>query len=78
MSLASQVPELKAQGVQEAARDPNSKVTSEDAQNVIVEESKKAGVPAYRFDPSASPAEKAAAASAVSLPKAQLLACSHP
>ncbi len=46
----------------EAARDPNSNVTSDDAQKVMVDESKKAGVPAYRFDPNASPEEKAAAA----------------
>jgi hypothetical protein len=54
--------ELKAEGVEEAARDPQSNVTSEDAQKVMADESKKAGVAAYRFDPNASPEEKAAAA----------------
>ena len=59
--------ELKAQGVEEAARDPNSKVTSADAMKVMGDESKKAGIPAYSFDPNASPEEKSAAAKA-SLP----------
>ena len=69
MFHSSQAPELKAQGVEEAARDPNSNATSEDAQKVIADESKKAGVPAFRFDPNAPPEEKAAAAKAVrSLP----------
>ena len=60
--MASSVPEIKAAGVEEAARDPNSNVTSDDAKNVIAEESKKAGIPAYKFDPNASPEEKKAAA----------------
>ena len=59
---SSHAAELKAQGVEEAARDPNSNTTSDDAQRLIAEESKKAGVPAYKFDPNATPAEKAAAA----------------
>jgi hypothetical protein len=44
MSAASQAGELKAQGVVEAAQDPNSSVTSADAQRKIVAESQKAGV----------------------------------
>ena len=63
--LRSHAAELKAQGVEEAARDPNSKVTAEDAEKVMADESKKAGVAAYRFDPNASPEEKAASARAV-------------
>ena len=59
--------ELKAQGVEEAARDPNSNVSSEDVQKVLADESKKAGIAAYSFDPNASPEDKAAAAHA-SLP----------
>jgi hypothetical protein len=59
--------ELKVEGVTEAARDPNSKVTADDAQKVMEDEVKKAGVPAYRFDPDASPEDKAAAARAVSV-----------
>ncbi len=48
------------------AQDPNSSVTSDDAQKKMVEESKKAGVPAFIFNPNASPEEKAAQARAVS------------
>ena len=57
--------ELKAQGVVEAAQDPNSKVTAEDAQREIVAQSKNAGIPAFQFDPDASPEEKRAQAKAV-------------
>lgn len=60
--------ELKTAGVVEASRDPNSNVSPEDAQRKMVEESKKAGVAAFTFDPDASPEEKAAQAKAVSLP----------
>ena len=58
--------ELKTQGVVEAAQDPDSGVTSADAQQKIVAESKKAGVAAFTFDPDATPEEKAAQARAVS------------
>ncbi|EXJ83641.1 hypothetical protein A1O1_07265 [Capronia coronata CBS 617.96] len=54
--------ELKAQGAIEAAQDPNNAVTAEDAQRVIVDESRKAGSTALHFDPDASPEEKAAQA----------------
>ncbi|KAL8942831.1 MAG: hypothetical protein Q9216_001446 [Gyalolechia sp. 2 TL-2023] len=54
--------ELKSQGAIEAARDPNSGATSQDAQHVMAAESKKAGVEAYEFDPNASPEAKAAQA----------------
>ncbi len=63
--FSSQAAELKAQGVEEAARDPNSKVTSDDVQKVLANESERAGITAYRFDPDASPEEKAEAARAV-------------
>ena len=66
MSSASQVPEIKAQAIQEAARDPGTNVTSDDAQKTFADQSKQAGIPAYKFDPNASPAEKAAAARDVS------------
>lgn len=64
MSLEKSAGELKAQGVVEAAQDPNSSVTADDAQQKIVTESRKAGVPAFTFDPDASPEEKAAQARA--------------
>ena len=64
--LSSFSSELKQQGAAEAARDPNSSVTAEDAEHVLVEESKKAGATALQFDPDATPEEKAAQAKAVS------------
>lgn len=71
--LSSFKGELKSQGAEEAARDPNSSVTADDAQRVMVDESKKAGAPALTFDPSASPAEKQAQARAVSCHARNLL-----
>jgi hypothetical protein len=58
--------EIKTQGAVEMARDPSSSVTADDAQKKMVEESKKAGVPAFTFDPNATPEQKAAQARAVS------------
>lgn len=58
MSTEQAALELKQQGAIEAAQDPNSSVTSDDAQKKMVEESKNAGVAAYSFDPDASPEEK--------------------
>lgn len=57
--------ELKSQGAIEAARDPNSGATSQDALHVMAAESKNAGVEAYEFDPNASPEAKAAQARSV-------------
>ncbi|EXJ87509.1 hypothetical protein A1O3_04469 [Capronia epimyces CBS 606.96] len=56
--------ELKAQGAIEAAQDPNSAVTADDAERVMLNESKKAGSTALHFDANASPEEKAAQAGA--------------
>jgi hypothetical protein len=61
--------ELKAQGVEEASRDPESNVTAEDAERKLVEEATKAGAQAYQFDPNASPEEKAAQARSVGWPR---------
>lgn len=58
--------ELKSQGAAEAARDPNSDTTSQDAQHVMAAELKQAGVEAFEFDPNASPEAKAAQARSVS------------
>lgn len=58
--------ELKQQGAIEASRDPQSSVTAEDAERKILEETKAAGVNAFRFDPDATPAEKKAQAREVS------------
>lgn len=56
--------ELKQQGAIEAANDPNSSVTVQDAERAIVNETKKAGGHAFMFNADASPAEKAAQAAA--------------
>lgn len=58
MSTAKEANELKQQGAIEAAQDPNSSVTADDAQKKMVEESQSAGVTAFTFDPKASPEEK--------------------
>lgn len=65
--------ELKQQGAIEAAQDPDSQVTADQAQKEIVERSKNAGVAAFQFDPDASPEEKAAQAKAVSHPPGRML-----
>ena len=65
-SLGSHAKELKQQGALEAAQHADNPVTAQDAEKVMVEESKKAGAAAFQFDPNASPAEKAAQAGAVS------------
>ena len=64
-NLNSQAGELKSQGAAMAAQDPDNKVTAEDAEGVMTDESKKAGIPAFRFDPDATPEEKAAQARSV-------------
>ncbi|KAH7417184.1 C2 domain-containing protein [Cadophora sp. MPI-SDFR-AT-0126] len=64
MDASSNAAELKMQGVLEAAQDPNSSITAEDAEQRIVAESQKAGVAAFSFDPDASPEQKAAQARA--------------
>ena len=66
-NLNSRAGELKSQGAAMAAQDSNNKVTPEDAEAVMADESNKAGIPAFRFDPDASPEEKAAQARSVTL-----------
>jgi hypothetical protein len=73
MSANGSAAELKVQGVEESARDPNTSTTANDAQRKIVDESKKAGVAAFTFDPNATPEQKAAQARAVS----NLVLCSN-
>ncbi|KAI9680981.1 MAG: hypothetical protein M1829_001061 [Trizodia sp. TS-e1964] len=64
MMQPSQVAELKQRGAIEAAQDAGSKVTAEDAEKKIAEETAKAGDQLYQFDPDASPEAKAAQARA--------------
>ena len=64
-NLTSRAEELKAEGAVQAAQDPDSGVNSQDAQQVMANEAKKAGVAAFQFDPDATPEEKAAQARSV-------------
>jgi hypothetical protein len=68
-SVAAEKTELKEEGVIEAAtelaQDPQSKVNPDTVEEKLVEETREAGVPAYQFDPDASPEAKAAAAQSV-------------
>ncbi|KAK6948278.1 hypothetical protein Daesc_010042 [Daldinia eschscholtzii] len=64
MATEREANELKQQGALEASRDPEPGVTSDAAQKKLVEESRNAGVPAFTFDPDASPEEKRAQARA--------------
>ena len=73
--MASSEAEIKAQGAVEMANDPNSSVTANDAEKKIVEESQKAGVAAFHFDPDATPEQKAAQARAVSLDTHPHISC---
>jgi len=72
MAAPSHDSELKQQAALNAARDPDSSVTSEHAGHKLVEEARKGGSAAYRFDPDASPEEKAAQAKAVGLSRFSL------
>lgn len=62
MATEQSANELKQQGALEASRDPQSSVSAEDAEKKILEETKSAGVAAFKFDPDATPAEKQAQA----------------
>ncbi|KAF2655015.1 tricalbin [Lophiostoma macrostomum CBS 122681] len=64
MATASQAHELKQQGALEAARDPDSGVTAQAAENTVLEEARKGGSAALQFDPNATPEEKRAQARA--------------
>lgn len=66
-SLGSQAKELKQRAAVEAAQDQNSRVTAQEAEEIMIDESKKGGAAAFQFDPYASPEEKAAQAEAVSI-----------
>lgn len=65
MATLSRAAELKQQGALEAARDPDSSVTAEQAEDKVLHEARNAGSAAYKFDPDATPEEKAAQAKAV-------------
>lgn len=64
--IHGRVHELKQEGAIQAAQDPDSNVSAEDAEQVMLNESKRAGTAAFQFDPNASAEEKKAQAKAVS------------
>ena len=68
--------ELKQQGAIEAAQDPNSSVTADQAQKKIVADSEQLGVTAFTFDPNASAADKAAQAREVRPSSQAICLCS--
>ncbi|KOS18733.1 Uncharacterized protein ESCO_000750 [Escovopsis weberi] len=61
--------EAQQQAFIDAAQDPRSTVTADDVQKVIVDQAKRAGVPAFSFDPRASVEEKRAQAAAAVPPE---------
>jgi hypothetical protein len=58
--------ELNHQGAVDAARDPQISIEVEDTERKLIQETKKAGLQAYQFDPNASPEAKAAQVRSVS------------
>ncbi|KAL1596613.1 Tricalbin-2 [Paraconiothyrium brasiliense] len=64
MATMQRASELKQQGAIEAAQDPNSSVTADQAGDKVLQEARKGGSAAFKFDPNASPEEKAAQAKA--------------
>ncbi|KAF1981931.1 tricalbin [Aulographum hederae CBS 113979] len=60
MASGGRASELKQQGALEAAQDPNSSVSASQAEQMVVDETKKAGGAAFQFDPNATAEEKAA------------------
>jgi hypothetical protein len=65
---AREAAELKQQGVIEAAQNPDSSVTADDAEKEIVNQSRNAGITALTIDPNASPEQRRAQARAVNTP----------
>jgi Ca2+-dependent lipid-binding protein len=62
MATATQEAELKLQGAIEAAQNPESQVTADDAERKIVEDSTRAGVLAFHLDTNATAEERLAQA----------------
>ncbi|PKY00542.1 putative membrane bound C2 domain protein [Aspergillus campestris IBT 28561] len=66
--IKGQEHELRQEGAIEtavqAAQDPQAEAAAEAAETVLVDETRKAGLPAFQFDPATSPEDKAAAAEA--------------
>lgn len=77
MATEQSANELKQQGALEASRNPESSVSAEDAEKKVLEDTRSAGVAAFRFDPDATPAEKKAQAREVGAYSA-IAAPAHP
>ncbi|RMZ68452.1 membrane bound c2 domain [Pyrenophora seminiperda CCB06] len=64
MATESRESELKQQGVLDAAKDPDSSITAQQAEGAMVKEAQAGGSAAFQFDPNASPEQKRAQARA--------------
>lgn len=64
MATQSRESELKQQGVLDAAKDPNSTITAQQAEQSVLDQARAGGSAAFHFDPNASPEEKRAQARA--------------
>lgn len=62
---ADRAHELKAEGALQAAADPDTPVTADQAEQVALHQAKAAGAAAFEFNPDADPEEKAAQLKAV-------------
>ena len=60
------IEDQKHDAVIQDAQNPDTKTTSEDAEQALINDTKRAGGAAFQFDPDASPEEKAASARSVS------------
>ncbi|UKZ51373.1 hypothetical protein TrVGV298_005132 [Trichoderma virens] len=68
---AHEARELKLQGAIEAAQDPRSVVSAEDAEKLMVDQARNAGAPAFNFDPNASIEQKRSQVAAAIPPELQ-------
>ncbi|KAL7819079.1 tricalbin [Trichoderma gracile] len=68
---AQEAHELKVQGAIEAAQDPQTSVSPDDAERLLVDQARNAGAPAFIFDPNASVEEKRSQVAAAIPPELQ-------
>jgi len=62
MATTVEETELKLQGAVEAAQDPQSRVSADDVQRKIVEDSQRSGITAITLDTNATPEQRLAQA----------------
>ncbi|KAL6804708.1 C2 domain-containing protein [Trichoderma sp. SZMC 28013] len=70
---AQEARELKLQGAIEAAQDPQTLVSADDAERLLVDQARNAGAPAFHFDPNATIEEKRSQVAAAIPPELQHL-----